>query len=93
MQYNMIMLSSLREAKALAKERHNPTVRLVRLINQYHSVELMYGTLEQKEALRADLRRLIHSTSYHVPVHIRARVPIWLDNKPEWEYSRENIHI
>lgn len=93
MRYNTTMLSCLREAKALSKERHNPTVKLVRLINQYHSIDMMYGSVEQKSFLRDDLRNLIFRTAYHVPVHLRARVPHWLDSKDEWEYSRERIHI
>jgi hypothetical protein len=88
---NRSAISKYRENKAFFAEKKNPLLRISKLINQFHSIDLMYATYEEKEWAKKRLRFNILKISEGLNESMRSIIRISLNNKQYWENIRENL--
>lgn len=91
MEFNKYSLSNLRYMKEQTKERKNPIVRLVRLINQYHSIDSMDGTQDEKQWAKERLKKEIKKESKYVGKNFSNRISAFLNNREIWEEERKKF--
>lgn len=88
---NRNIVSNYRESKAFFAEKKNPLLRISKLINQFHSIDLMYATTEEKEWAKKRLRFTITKISEGMNDSMQSIIRISINNKQYWESVRENL--
>lgn len=93
MNYNHIGVSVLRGIKEKQYERKDPVAKLVRCLNQLHSVDRTYATAEEKKQLKEQVTIQIYAIKSAVPTELSSRIDLWVDNVAIWEADRDKIHL
>lgn len=70
-------------------ERKNPLQKIVRLINQYWSIDLLHGTKEEKDWAKKRLYGYVMKELRNVSPDIHGQIKASLTNKDIWESTRE----
>lgn len=88
MKPNKNQISEKNERKTAFLERKNPIIRIVYLVNQYHSIDLMEATKEEKEWAKERLSEEIRLASHTVSPSTRGLIRSCMKNKDLWETTR-----
>lgn len=71
--------------------RRNPLQRIAVLMNQYHSVDLMYGSKEDKEYTKQRIKNDIYKLMKYVSRDIHSSIKASFKSKDVWEMTRQSI--
>ena len=80
-----------KERKAYRDEKKNPLQKLIRLMNQYHSIDLMYGTPEEKSWAKSRLEKQIIGIMRYTSTSIHGSVKASFKSKAVWDDTREYL--
>jgi len=80
-----------KERKTYRQERSNPLQKVIRLINQYWSIDQMYGTPEEKTWAKQRLEDQINGIIRHLGKDVHGTLKASLKSKAVWETTREYL--
>ena len=73
------------------KERDNPLEKILQLMNQYHSIDLMEATVEEKDWAKERLYKRIMGIARHCSKDMQGTIKASLKNKLLWEATRNTL--
>ncbi len=88
---NVQMKSFIRVISSDDWSVRKPSMRLIMLLNQYHSIGMMYASDEAKEEFTGILSDQIEKVAALLPYHIQQSVPFWIASSESWAEGREHI--
>lgn len=71
--------------------RRNPLQRIAVLLNKYHSVDLLYGTKEDKEYTKSIIKKDIYKQLKYVSEDIHATIKASIRSKDIWDDTKNRI--
>lgn len=83
--------ANAKERRSHWEEKKNPLLKIVRLMNQYHSIDLMYATPEEKEWAKSRLEDQIMGILRHTSPSIHGRIKASFKSKAVWDETREYL--
>lgn len=89
--HNRYSLSDLRLLQERINERKNPSHKLIRMINQFHSIERLDGTREEKDWAKKRLRGMIYSQANNVGSHFSNMIGAYLNDENLWNRDRDKF--
>lgn len=90
--YNKHTMGNAKEKRINYEEKKNPIVKIIRLVNQYHSIDLIeYATKEEKEWAKQRLYKQIMGVLNHCSSDIRGQIKASIRNKDIWEMTRDSL--
>lgn len=94
MQYNRDMISIAKDNRFLSKANRNATVKMVLLLNEYHSCDQRYFPKEEnrkkmKESIENELKKL----NKKLPPNMAGMMHIWMKDASSWREAVDTIHI
>jgi len=78
-----------KEKQIHREEKRNPLQKIIRLINEYYAIDLMYGTPEEKKWAKDRLHRQVMGVMNYVSEDTHASIKASLKSKDIWELTRE----
>jgi len=88
---NKQSVSITRENKEAFKIKRNPFQRIAVLINQYHSVDLMYATKEDKEFTKSRIKKDVYRQLKYVSNDIHSTIKMSLRSKDIWDDTKDSL--
>ncbi|MBT8449853.1 MAG: hypothetical protein KJO69_09195 [Gammaproteobacteria bacterium] len=83
--------TSMYYKKQVQRKERDPLQRIVTLMNQYHSIDLMDGTRAEKEWAKERLETQIKKLANHISTHVKGDIFLSLKSKANWERVRNII--
>lgn len=87
--YNKHSMGLAKEKQIHREEKRNPLQKIIRLINEYYAIDLMYGTPEEKKWAKDRLYRQIMGVMQYVSEDAHVSLKASLKSKDIWESTRE----
>ena len=72
-------------------EKRKPMIKIIRMINQYHSIQNLDGTEAEKIWARSRLERWIYNESKKVSENFSNRISAFLNDRRLWEQERDRF--
>lgn len=88
--YNKHQISDFNRQKAERQEKKQPLLELTRMINMYHSVDLMNLSDLDRQQAKNRLHKRILGTTKSISPNLINTVKSCLKNKDVWENVRES---
>ena len=90
--YNKHSNSNAKGKRVSYAERNDPLQKLIRIINQYHSIDLIeHATNEEKNWAKERLYKDIIYTLKSCSSDIQGRIKASIKNKSIWENVRDDL--
>ena len=83
--------AAAKERKAYNQEKKNPLQKVIRLINQFWSIDQMYASSEEKLWAKERLEQQIQGITRHLSKDIHGSIKASLKSKAVWESTREYL--
>lgn len=80
-----------KERKTYYIEKKNPLLKIVTLMNNYHAIDSMYATPEEKQWAKDRLETQILGILKHTSKSIHGSVKASFKNKALWEETRDYL--
>lgn len=85
-------MSNAKGKRMAYEEKINPIQRIIKLMNQYHSIDLVANaTQEEKDWAKKRLHGSIINTLKICSVDLQGRIKASIANKDIWEKTREEL--
>lgn len=80
-----------KERKTHYYEKKNPLMKIITLMNQYHSIDLMFATPEEKQYAKDRLETQVLGILKHTSTSIHGSIKASFKSKAVWEDTREYL--
>ncbi len=90
MKYDKVTLGEIKEHKNERREKRNIRVKVCRMINQYHSIDNIEATEEEKKDAKKRYRREILKECQGNNI-FKEEVRMYLNDKRLWENKRDSF--
>ena len=80
-----------KERKTYYYEKKNPLMKIVSLMNQYHSIDDMFATPEEKTWAKNRLETQVRGLLRHVGTSVQGSIKASFKSKVVWEETRNII--
>ena len=88
---NRHVVSNTKERNANFQEKRNPVQKIVRLINQYWSIDQMYATAKEKQWAKSRLEGDIKKLAKNLGNTFKSTINNSLRSRSVWEDSRNTL--
>lgn len=72
-----------------SNSKRDPLLSIAKLMNLYHSIDMMYGTEDEKRKAKQELSDIIMGRCKRIGDYMKGQIRVALTSKPVWESLRE----